>query len=74
MGGVRLPVLTKRCPWATAYADPETGKALRTYWMVKDLGKWPPGRLDPRLLDAFAVIAAEHNAIRAEELEKMTRA
>jgi len=73
MGGVRKSVRTTRCPWSVALKDGKVGQWLRTYWLVKDLGFWPPGRSDPQLLDAFAVIAAEHNAIQSEELENMKR-
>lgn len=69
MGGSRKSVRTTRCPWSVALKDSKVSQWLRTYWLVKDLGFWPPGRSDPQLLDAFAVIAAEHNAIRTEEME-----
>ena len=73
MGGIRLPVFTTHCPWSVALADRKTSAWLSTYWVVKDLGVMPPGRQDPQLLDAFAIIANEHNRILTEELENPTR-
>jgi hypothetical protein len=70
MGGVRLPVFTSHCPWSVALKDRRTSAWLSTYWLVKELGWGLPGRQDPQLLDAFAVIALEHSRIREEETEK----
>ena len=73
MGGVRKSVFTERCPWSVALKDSRITRWLATYWLVKDLGVYPPGRMDPQLLDAFSVIAGERNEIRSEDLENMSR-
>jgi len=70
MGGVRKSVFTTRCPWSVALKDRKVGAWLSSWWLVKEVGWSLPGRQDPQLLDAFAVIAAEQNRIRTEEMEK----
>jgi hypothetical protein len=71
MGGVRLPVFTAHCPWSVALKKKQVSAWLSTYWLVKEVGWTLPGRQDPQLLDAFAVIALEHSRIREEETEKV---
>jgi hypothetical protein len=51
-------------------ADVRVTTWLSSYWLIKELGKWPPGRLDPQLLEACAVIAGEHAACNREELQE----
>jgi hypothetical protein len=72
MGGARESVFTRHCPWSVALKDKRVGGWLSTFWLVKDIGWTLPGRQDPQLLDAIAVIAAEHNRIRTEEMEKVS--
>lgn len=73
MGGVRLSVRTTFCPWSVALKDRRVSAWLSTRWMVKDLGVMPPGRQDPQLLDALAIIANENSRIEAEALENTQR-
>jgi hypothetical protein len=67
MGIGEPPIRARHCPWATVAADPRVGRWLSTYWLVKEFGRWPPGRQDPQTLDAIAVIAGEHATITREE-------
>jgi hypothetical protein len=69
--GTGMPQLfVSHCPWAQIAADPRLGRWLSTFWFVKELGQWPPGRHDPQLLDALAIIAGEHATILREEADK----
>lgn len=58
------------CPWSEALVSAEINRWFSTYWMVKELGVWPPGRLDPQLLSACAIIAGEHHRINKEEYDR----
>jgi len=57
----------RRCPWASALADPSVTRWLTGFWYTKQFGCEPPGRSDPRLLEAVAVIEGEHDRITREE-------
>jgi len=70
MGGVRKPVFSDRCPWSLVYTDPVAEGALRAYGARERFGIMPPGRTDPRLLEAMSIIASEHNRILAEDIKK----
>lgn len=70
MGGVRNPVFTDRCPWSTVYNDRIAEGALKAYGARERFGILPPGRTDPRLIEAMSIIASEHNRIMAEDLKK----
>lgn len=61
------PVRSDRCPWALVATDAETAGFLAAHWLVKEYGKWPPGREDPRVLEAIAVIAEEHARLTREQ-------
>lgn len=65
MGPSRRAHLTTACPVGLALTD-ETALDLTAYALVKRWQKWPPGRDDPRLLDALAVIQREHDLISLE--------
>jgi hypothetical protein len=54
------------CPWSVALKDGRVGRWLTAYGMVDRWGKWPPGKDDPQLMEAFTVIANES----ARELSK----
>lgn len=43
---------------------------LTAYWLKKEMGEFPPGRRDPQVLEAIAVIDSEKNAIEREQLEQ----
>jgi len=70
MGGVRKAVVTDRCPWASVYTDPVAQGALAAYGARERFGILPPGRTDPRLMEALTIIASEHSRIMAEDIKK----
>lgn len=65
MGSARA-VLTKSCPVGLSLNDDRTSLYLTAYGMVKKWAKWPPGRDDPRTLEALTVIQREHDLIDLE--------
>ncbi|HEX5437152.1 MAG TPA: hypothetical protein VFW98_08330 [Gemmatimonadaceae bacterium] len=67
MGPTRRAVLTRQCPVGLALRDPQVGLWLTAYGMVRRWGKWPPGRDDPRVLEAMVVIQREHDLIDREQ-------
>lgn len=68
MGGVRKALIFDRCPWATAYNDKDAVAYLGAYGVVERWREWPPGKRDPRLMEALTVIASEHNRADSEKL------
>jgi hypothetical protein len=65
MGAGRKPMTFRSCPVGTVLKD-EVIVLLAAYNVAMELGQWPPGRRDPRVLDAFMVIRDENNAVEAE--------
>lgn len=58
-----------RCPVGIAYTD-EVVAMLSAYNVNREFHRWPPGRDDPRLLEAFVVIKREHELIDAESIKQ----
>ena len=73
MGGLRKAVQTKVCPWAVAFSDRKVVQWLTAYALIERYREWPPGRRDPRLLEAITVIANEHSRMTAEEIDRLKR-
>ena len=69
MGGVRHAIHFDRCPWSAVYTDAVAQGALKAYGAHERFGIQPPGRTDPRLLEAMSIIASEHNRILADDVK-----
>ena len=67
--GAGRPRFFRRCPVGTVLDDRLVRDALVAFGAVKRWQKWPPGRDDPRLLDALNVIQREHDLLDAELLK-----
>jgi hypothetical protein len=67
MGGVKRAFISDRCPWSHVYNDGVATHYLAAYGLVERWREWPPGRRDPRLLEAMTVIASEHQAVDREK-------
>lgn len=65
MGPTRRAEFTTRCPVGLAMTD-EVALYLAAYAMVKRWNKWPPGRDNPRVVEALTVIQREHDLIDME--------
>jgi hypothetical protein len=62
-----------RCPWGTILRDPFIARAMNAHGIASRPwgAAFPvPGRPDPRLMEAFAVISSEHDRIDLERLEE----
>lgn len=70
MGPTSRAILTTQCPVGLSTRDKEVALWLTAYGMVKRWQKWPPGRDDPRLLEALTVIQREHDLIDLERTPK----
>ncbi len=69
MGGMRKAIITDRCPWSIVFAEPVIGRLLSAYGLIERWGEWPPGKRDPRVLEALSVISSEYSRIDNESLE-----
>lgn len=66
MGSTARARLFHACPIGTLYGDPFIRHSLTVSGLVRRFNRWPPGREDPRLLEAVLVIQREHDVIDAE--------
>lgn len=69
MGPNRRAELFTVCPNGVALTE-EVTTALTTFGFLSRFNKWPPGRDDPRFLEAVSIIQREHDAIDSEALKK----
>jgi hypothetical protein len=69
MGPQRRAAFYGSCPVGLALESPRTELYLAAYGLVSRWSKWPPGRDDPRTLEAITVIQREHDLIDAEHLD-----
>lgn len=70
MGPGQTPLMYRSCPVGTSLQDDEITLLLASYNIKDLLGIVPPGRQNPRVLDAWVVIRSENNAIDRERMSK----
>ena len=73
MGPTSRAVLLNVCPVGASLQSMDVVRWLTAYGLIKRWQKWPPGRDDPRLMEALGVIQREHDAIDLERVEQPKR-
>lgn len=70
MGPVKAEQVFDHCPWSNVYNDRDAKLYLAAYGIVERWREFPPGKRDPRLMDALSIIASEHNTVDRENLPR----
>jgi len=70
MGPHARAILTTQCPVGLSLENDAIGLWLTAFGMVKRWNQWPPGRTDPRTLEALTLVQREHDLI---DMEKATK-
>lgn len=62
MGPQEKKLMFRSCPVGTLLSD-SVVPLLKAYNMYREFEEWPPGRRDPRVVEAFLVIRREQQLI-----------
>lgn len=70
LGPVKKALIFDRCPWSEVFNDRDAQSYLAAFGVVERWREFPPGKRDPRLMEALTVIASEHNTIDRENIPR----